>query len=66
MMGFTVADATMTGVETRTSSPSGSPRRILPKHKSRGLYHPAGEGAGFAGASSRRRVDGIRVAEAMR
>jgi uncharacterized FAD-dependent dehydrogenase len=63
--GFAMADAVMTGVETRTSSPirigrDGSYQSI----NTRGLY-PAGEGAGFAGGILSAGVDGIRIAEAV-
>jgi hypothetical protein len=63
--GFDMADAVMTGVETRTSSPLRVPRgsdfQSLNTH---GLY-PAGEGAGYAGGIYSAGVDGIRIAEAL-
>ena len=63
--GFTLADATMTGVETRTSSPIRIGRDAsFQSTNTRGLY-PAGEGAGFAGGILSAGVDGIRVAEAV-
>ena len=63
--GFDMADAVLTGVETRTSSPI----RIRRNEKfesvnTAGLY-PAGEGAGFAGGILSAAVDGIKVAEAV-
>ena len=63
--GFDMAEAVMTGVETRTSSPirirrDGSLRSV----NTAGLY-PAGEGAGYAGGIYSAAVDGIRVAEAV-
>ena len=64
--GFDRADAVLTGIETRTSSPV----RITRDHESlqslnlRGLY-PAGEGAGYAGGILSAGVDGIKVAEAV-
>jgi uncharacterized FAD-dependent dehydrogenase len=64
--GFDRADAVLTGIETRTSSPV----RITRDHETlqslnlRGLY-PAGEGAGYAGGILSAAVDGIKVAEAM-
>jgi len=63
--GFDRADAVLTGVETRTSSPI----RILrddnfQSPNTPGLF-PAGEGAGFAGGILSAAVDGIRVAEAV-
>jgi hypothetical protein len=63
--GFSMADAVLTGVETRTSSPLRIPRG--PDYQSlnvRGLY-PAGEGAGYAGGIMSAGVDGIEVAEAL-
>jgi uncharacterized protein len=63
--GFTLADAVMTGVETRTSSPIRIPRdATLQSLNTRGLY-PAGEGAGYAGGILSAGVDGIRIAEAV-
>jgi uncharacterized FAD-dependent dehydrogenase len=63
--GFAMADAVMTGVETRTSSPIRVPRgEDYQSVNTRGLY-PAGEGAGFAGGILSAGVDGIRVAEAL-
>ncbi len=63
--GFTLADATMTGVETRTSSPIRIGRdSSFQSTNTRGLY-PAGEGAGYAGGILSAGVDGIRVAEAV-
>lgn len=63
--GFSRADAVLTGVETRTSSPLRIPRgRDLQSLNVRGLY-PAGEGAGYAGGIMSAGVDGIEVAEAL-
>jgi uncharacterized protein len=63
--GFALADAVMTGVETRTSSPVRVPRdATLQSLNTRGLY-PAGEGAGYAGGILSAGVDGIRIAEAV-
>jgi hypothetical protein len=63
--GFAMADAVLTGVETRTSSPlritRGDDCQSL---NVRGLY-PAGEGAGYAGGILSAGVDGIKVAEAV-
>ncbi len=62
--GFASADAVMTGVETRTSSPIRIRRdETLQSSNTKGLY-PAGEGAGYAGGILSASVDGIRVAEA--
>ncbi len=63
--GFAMADATLTGVETRTSSPLRITRgRDLASVNTKGLY-PAGEGAGYAGGILSAGVDGIKVAEAL-
>jgi uncharacterized FAD-dependent dehydrogenase len=63
--GFDMADAVMTGVETRTSSPVRIRRdAALRSVNTLGLY-PAGEGAGYAGGIFSAGVDGIRVAEAV-
>jgi len=64
--GFDRADAVLTGVETRTSSPIRITRDpdSLQSLTVRGLY-PAGEGAGYAGGILSAGVDGIRVAEAL-
>ncbi|MDR1889526.1 MAG: NAD(P)/FAD-dependent oxidoreductase [Zoogloeaceae bacterium] len=64
--GYDMADALMTGVETRTSSPLRVLRdpKTLESVNTRGLY-PAGEGAGYAGGILSAAIDGIRVAEAL-
>jgi uncharacterized protein len=63
--GFAMADAVLTGVETRTSSPLRIPRgKDLQSLNVAGLY-PAGEGAGYAGGIMSAGVDGIEVAEAL-
>jgi uncharacterized FAD-dependent dehydrogenase len=63
--GFDRADAVLTGVETRTSSPIRIQRgEDYQSLNTTGLY-PAGEGAGFAGGILSAGVDGIRVAEAV-
>jgi uncharacterized FAD-dependent dehydrogenase len=63
--GFDMADAVLTGVETRTSSPIKMPRgEDLQSTNVRGLY-PAGEGASYAGGILSAGVDGIKVAEAL-
>ncbi|NBP20695.1 MAG: NAD(P)/FAD-dependent oxidoreductase [Burkholderiaceae bacterium] len=63
--GFSMHDAVLTGVETRTSSPLQIKRG--PNYQSintQGLY-PAGEGAGYAGGIMSAGIDGIKVAEAI-
>ena len=64
--GFALADAVMTGLETRSSSPVRIPRSegtcecVSVKN-----FFPAGEGAGYAGGIISAAVDGMRVAEAL-
>jgi hypothetical protein len=63
--GFSMPDAVLTGVETRTSSPLRITRgRDHQSLNTRGLY-PAGEGAGYAGGIMSAGVDGIEVAESV-
>jgi uncharacterized FAD-dependent dehydrogenase len=63
--GFSLGDAVLTGVETRTSSPIRIRRDAdCQSLNTRGLY-PAGEGAGYAGGILSAAVDGIRVAQAV-
>jgi uncharacterized protein len=63
--GFSMADAVLTGVETRTSSPLRITRgKDFQSLNVQGLY-PAGEGAGYAGGIMSAGVDGIEVAEAL-
>jgi hypothetical protein len=63
--GFSMYDAVLTGVETRTSSPLRMTRgHDMQSLNTKGLY-PAGEGAGYAGGILSAGVDGIRVAEAV-
>ena len=63
--GFSMADAVLTGVETRTSAPICIRRgRDFQNINTRGLY-PAGEGAGYAGGILSAGIDGIKVAEAV-
>ncbi len=65
MRGFVTAEATLYGVETRTSSPV----RILRDERGEsvsqpGLY-PAGEGAGYAGGIMSAALDGMKAADAI-
>ncbi len=65
LKGFAMADAVLTGVETRTSSPVRIKRgEDYQSINIKGLY-PAGEGAGYAGGILSAGVDGIEVAEAV-
>lgn len=64
--GFSMNDATLTAVETRTSSPIQITRDkdTFESINVKGLY-PAGEGAGYAGGILSAGIDGIKVAEAI-
>ncbi len=61
--GFTMAEAVLTGVETRTSSPLRIIRGDdLQSVSCEGLY-PVGEGSGYAGGIMSSAIDGIKAAE---
>lgn len=64
LRGFANADAVMTGVETRSSSPVRIVRDDTLQSNLRGVY-PCGEGAGYAGGIMSAAVDGMRCAEAI-
>jgi uncharacterized FAD-dependent dehydrogenase len=63
MRGFVGPEATLIGVETRTSAPL----RILRDREGESVSHPGlfpvGEGAGYAGGIMSAAVDGIRAAQ---
>lgn len=60
--GFAMAEAVLTGVETRSSSPVRIVRDEGYLANVEGLY-PIGEGAGYAGGIMSAAVDGIKAAE---
>lgn len=63
MRGFVTSEATLTGVETRTSAPLRILRdEGLQSPTLKGLY-PCGEGAGYAGGIMSAALDGVRVAD---
>jgi uncharacterized FAD-dependent dehydrogenase len=65
MRGFACAEATLVGVESRTSAPLRVVRGDdLQSPSLSGLY-PTGEGAGYAGGIMSAALDGIRVADAI-
>jgi len=63
MRGFVTTEATLVGIETRTSAPL----RILRGSDGQSVSHaglfPAGEGAGYAGGIMSAALDGIQTAE---
>jgi uncharacterized protein len=63
MRGFITAEATLIGIESRTSAPV----RILrdANYESVGMpgLYPAGEGAGYAGGIMSSAIDGIKIAD---
>jgi uncharacterized FAD-dependent dehydrogenase len=61
MRGFLSQEATLYGVESRTSSPVRIERENYESVTVKGLY-PVGEGAGYAGGIVSSAVDGIRAA----
>lgn len=63
LKGFSVGDAVLTGVETRTSSPIRMPRDETGQSPGLVGLFPAGEGAGYAGGILSAGIDGIRAAE---
>lgn len=60
--GFSMGDACLFGVESRTSSPVRILRGEARMSEIRGLF-PCGEGAGYAGGIMSSAVDGIKAAE---
>ena len=59
--GYARADAVLSGVESRTSSPVRILRDETFQSNIRGIY-PCGEGAGYAGGITSAAVDGLRCA----
>ena len=57
-------DATLSGVESRTSSPVRITRDESFESNIAGIY-PCGEGAGYAGGIMSAAMDGLKVAEAI-
>ncbi|WP_243374751.1 FAD-dependent protein [Geotalea sp. SG265] len=65
MRGFITAEASLTGVETRTSAPLRILRgEDMQSATVRGLF-PVGEGAGYAGGIMSAALDGIRAADSI-
>lgn len=65
LRGFDAADAVLTGIESRSSSPVRITRgKDFQSISHAGLY-PTGEGAGYAGGIMSAATDGLRVAQAI-
>lgn len=62
--GFDRADAIVSGIESRTSSPVRITRDERFEANIKGIY-PCGEGAGYAGGIMSAAMDGLKVAEAI-
>jgi hypothetical protein len=62
MRGFVTEEATLMGVETRTSSPVRICRRSDGQSETLTGIYPCGEGAGYAGGIISSAVDGIKAA----
>ena len=63
MPGFVGPEATLIGVETRTSAPLRILRNDVGESLSHPGLYPTGEGAGYAGGIMSSAVDGLRVGE---
>lgn len=63
MKGFVTAEATLTGVETRTSAPLRILRGDDCQSPTLAGVYPCGEGAGYAGGIMSAALDGVRVAD---
>ncbi len=65
MRGFVGPEATLIGVETRTSAPLRIVRNQFGESVSHQGLFPAGEGAGYAGGIMSAAIDGIKAATAI-
>ncbi|MBR1799606.1 MAG: FAD-binding protein [Bacteroidales bacterium] len=66
MHGFVTNQATLLGVESRTSSPVRIPRNpITLQHPQLPRLYPCGEGAGYAGGIVSSAIDGMRCIDAL-
>ncbi|MBN2857168.1 MAG: hypothetical protein JXN63_02080 [Candidatus Delongbacteria bacterium] len=63
--GFSMHDAVLTGVETRTSSPVRIVRGDDMQSVTLKGFYPGGEGAGYAGGIMSAAIDGIKIAESV-
>lgn len=65
MRGFISEEASLVGIETRTSAPLRILRSENCESISHSGFYPAGEGAGYAGGIMSAAVDGLKVAESI-
>lgn len=65
LRGFDSAEAVLTGVESRSSSPVRVTRGADLQSVSHAGLYPCGEGAGYAGGIMSAATDGLRVAQAV-
>jgi uncharacterized FAD-dependent dehydrogenase len=65
MRGFITGEATLVGVESRTSAPLRIIRRDDCQSVNVDGLYPTGEGAGYAGGIMSAALDGFRVADAI-
>ena len=65
LRGFDDAEAVLTGIESRSSSPVRVTRGADLQSVSHAGLYPAGEGAGYAGGIMSAATDGLRVAQAL-
>src|SRR5512133_73931 len=63
LRGFITADATLIGIESRTSAPLRILRNEHYESVGLGGLYPTGEGAGYAGGIMSSAVDGVKVAD---
>ena len=63
LRGFVTAEATLIGIESRTSAPVRVLRNEQLESVGLGGLYPAGEGAGYAGGIMSSAVDGVKIAD---
>jgi len=63
MRGFISNEATLIGIESRTSAPLRILRNAAGESLSHPGLYPVGEGAGYAGGIMSAAIDGLRVAQ---
>ncbi len=65
LRGFVTAEATLIGIESRTSAPVRILRNGHFESPSLAGLYPAGEGAGYAGGIMSSAVDGVKIADSI-